>query len=91
MSYSKADQVLPIEIIELIQKYVDGQYIYIPRKENARREWGEKTQIRKELKERDHDIFADFQQGYAVSDLAKKYYLSEKSIQRIILKIKKLA
>lgn len=91
MSYSKADQILPIEIIKLIQKYVDGQYIYIPRKENSRREWGEKTQIRKELKERNQKIYADFLQGYAISDLAKTYYLSEKSIQRIILETKSLA
>jgi Mor family transcriptional regulator len=87
----KAEQILPIEIIELIQKYVDGQYIYIPRKENARREWGEKTKIRKELKERDQKIYTDFQLGYSVSNLATMYYLSEKSIQRIIQKIKNSA
>jgi len=38
MGYKKAELVLPIEIIELIQNYVDGEYIYIPRKDNERRE-----------------------------------------------------
>lgn len=28
MSYQKADKILPLELIELIQNYVDGEYIY---------------------------------------------------------------
>ncbi len=32
MGYIKAETVLPAEIIELIQQYVDGKNIYIPRK-----------------------------------------------------------
>jgi len=91
MSYIKADEILPNDIIKLIQKYIDGEYIYIPRKENSRREWGEKTQIRKELEERNQNIYADFEQGHTISDLAAKYYLSEKSIQRIIQKLKAIS
>lgn len=91
MGYRKAEQILPVEIIELIQNYVDGECIYIPRKENSRREWGEKTQIRKELQERNQMIYADYQQCYKMHELAVKYCLSEKSIQRIILKMKKAA
>ena len=43
MGYIRAEEVLPIEIIELIQKYVDGANIYIPRKQENRQEWGAKT------------------------------------------------
>lgn len=32
MKYIKAIDVLPQEIIEIIQNYVDGEYLYIPRK-----------------------------------------------------------
>lgn len=32
MKYVKAQDVLPEEIIEILQKYVDGKYLYIPRK-----------------------------------------------------------
>ena len=91
MSYIKAEQILPEEIIQLIQKYVDGECIYIPRKNNNRREWGEKTQIRKELQVRNQSIYADYQKGYSVTKLAEKYYLSEKSIQRIVQKEKVIA
>lgn len=88
MSYVKAEEVLPKDIIELIQHYVDGKNIYIPRKECNKREWGEKTSIRQELKERNLLIFNDYQEGCTTSELAKKYFLSEKSIQRIIYTLK---
>lgn len=37
MSYKKAKSLLPAELVELIQKYVDGEYIYIPRREEKKR------------------------------------------------------
>lgn len=89
MSYKRADHVLPSEIIKLIQNYIDGESIYIPRKDNNRRSWGEKTNIRNKLDQRNQQIYADYQRSYNVTELAKKYFLSEKSIQRIILKTKK--
>ena len=77
MSYKKAEHILPLEIIELIQNYVDGECIYIPRKKNQRKEWGNTTNIRQ-----------DYKNGLKTSQLAEKYFLSEKSIQRIIGKKK---
>ena len=40
MSYVNADDVLPKDLIEEIQKYVDGQLIYIPRKDENSLSWG---------------------------------------------------
>ncbi|MCQ1528869.1 CD3324 family protein [Lutispora saccharofermentans] len=91
MSYRKAEQILPIEVIELIQNYVDGECIYIPRKENTRKKWGEGTKIRQELHERNISIYEDYQNGLKTAELAEKYFLSEKSIQRIISKMKNAA
>lgn len=88
MGYRRAEQILPNEIIELIQNYVDGECIYIPRKENARRNWGENTNIRKELKERNLSIYLDYQGGMKETQIAEKYFLSIKSIQRIIGQMK---
>lgn len=88
MSYRRAEQILPNEIIELIQNYVDGECIYIPRKENSRKNWGENTSIREELKERNRNIFLDYQKGMKGTEIAGKYYLSLKSIQRIINQMK---
>lgn len=84
MGYVKAEEILPIEIIELIQQYVDGQNIYIPRKADSRASWGSGTEIRSELGVRNRRIYVDYTSGKRIPELAEIYYLSEKSIQRII-------
>ena len=84
MGYIRAEEILPVEIIELIQKYVDGTNIYIPRKQENKQEWGTKTSYKSELQSRNQMIYKDYLSGMAIHELAKKYYLSEKSIQRII-------
>jgi len=89
MGYKKAIQVLPGELLEMIQEYVDGEYLYIPRKEEAKRGWGSNTDIRRELKERNNCICRDYQSGCGIHELARAYYLSVKSIQRIIRQEKK--
>ena len=89
MSYIRAEEILPIEIIELIQQYVDGESIYIPRKSSHRQVWGTGTQIKQELLRRDRKIYEDYLVGSKTGELACKYYLSEKSIQRILRKMRK--
>lgn len=84
MGYIRAEEILPIEVIELIQQYVDGENIYIPRKAGCRQAWGTGTQIRQELLVRNQRIYEDSLAGSKISELACKYYLSEKSIQRIL-------
>lgn len=84
MGYRKAEEILPIEIIELIQQYVDGENIYIPRKAQSRQEWGKGTCIKQELSKRNQDICRDYFAGMRSVELAAKYFLSVKSIQRII-------
>ena len=84
MGYIKAEEILPVEVIQLIQQYVDGQNIYIPRKSENRLQWGSGTGIKKELHKRNQQIYNDYLAGDKVSVLAVRYYLSEKSIQRII-------
>ena len=88
MSYVKAVDVLPDEILAIIQNYVDGEYIYIPRKEDNKKSWGENTNSRKEIHMRNSKIYEDYKRGIKVKDLAEKYFLSDKSIQRIVLQKK---
>lgn len=89
MGYKRAEEILPKEIIELIQKYVDGESIYIPRKKDNRQEWGKTTQIKQRLIHRNTEIFKDYTNGCSVMQLSEKYFLSEKSIQRILREMKK--
>jgi Mor family transcriptional regulator len=88
MSYKKATHVLPHDLLLKIQQYIDGEFIYIPRAVNNKKEWGETTATRSELRERNNRIYADYLSGVKMEALAEKYYLSLKSIQRIIRQFK---
>ena len=86
MRYVKAQDVLPEEILNLLQNYVDGAYLYIPRKEGKQKAWGEKSGIKRNLKVRNEEIYkkypelADF--SLMFSELRKIY--NEKTIDEDI-------
>ena len=88
MSYIRADKILPKELLEAIQQYVDGQIIYIPRKE--KQEWGSGTSAKEFFRERNERIFQAWQKGISEDELSRRFSLSRKSIQRI-LRSQKLA
>ncbi|KMZ54140.1 CD3324 family protein [Dorea sp. D27] len=90
MRYRKADQILPPELLEKVQEYVDGTILYIPKTEEHRKNWGEGTDTRDELRSRNARIYSDYLTGESMKDLSSKYYLSLKSIQRIIGQEKKM-
>ncbi len=89
MSYIKAMDVLPKELVDQLQNYIDGECIYIPRKEGNKKAWGEKTDTRKVISLRNREICRRFQRGECVRLLAESYYLAPKSIQRILANAKK--
>ncbi len=84
MRYVRAQDVLPENILKIIQKYVDGEYLYIPRRNDKQKSWGEKSGIKKHLKIRNQMIYHHYIEGVSVARLAEQYYLSKKSIRRII-------
>ncbi|KAJ52663.1 Mor family transcriptional regulator [Clostridium tetanomorphum] len=84
MKYIKAQDVLPEEIVKIIQEYIDGEYLYIPRKNGNHKAWGEKSGIKSSLKVRNNEIYKKYIDGATINELTQEYYLSEKSIRRII-------
>ncbi|BDB00647.1 CD3324 family protein [Clostridium botulinum] len=84
MKYEKAQNILPDGIIEMIQNYIDGGYIYIPKKNENKKSWGENTETKRYLKARDKEIFNKYSLGASVKILAEEYFLTEGSIRRII-------
>ena len=82
MRYIRADEILPPELLEAVQKYIDGQLIYIPSKE--RQEWGSVTASRKYYCERNREIFLEWKAGASTEELSLRFSLSEKSVQRIL-------
>lgn len=77
-------KLLPKELVEQIQEYIEGQTIYIPKQQKKRCKWGEKTDTKSYLKRRDLEIYSSFKEGTSVMELSEKYFLTPKSIQRII-------
>ena len=65
MSYRKATDILPIEILQVIQEYVDGDYLYIPKKKENIKEWGTNTKLKsiqcKEIKKSLKNMYKDIQ------------------------------
>ena len=82
MSYIKAENVLPQELIDAIQQYVDGKMIYIPCKE--KQEWGSLSSAKVFFRERNEKIYEAYKGGMGSCELARSFSLSEKSIQRIL-------
>ncbi len=82
MSYIKADRVLPKELIEAIQHYIDGKSIYIPSKQ--KQAWGNGTSAKAFFQDRNQRIYDAWQSGASQKELSLRFALSEKSIQRIL-------
>ena len=84
MGYKKAKDILPQSLLENIQDYIDGEYIYIPRKDVNRKSWGEVTKSKEIVKQRNQEISQKNKAGLSLESLAEEYFLSYKSIQRIV-------
>jgi Mor family transcriptional regulator len=84
MGYKNANSVLPDSLICAIQQYIDGEYVYIPRKETQRQTWGTNTGIKQKLFARNKEIIAKRQAGTSVVTLAEEYFLSAKAIYKIV-------
>lgn len=70
MSYKNTIDLLPKELIEQIQEYVDGKVIYIPKKQENKKHWGENTDTKQLLAIRNWQIYADFENGITIPQLA---------------------
>lgn len=86
MKYINANQLLPQELVEQIQEYVQGEYIYIPIKDKRTKESA--TDYKIELEKRDAHIYTKYLEGVSNRQLSQIYNLSESSIRRIIIKKK---
>lgn len=84
MSYIKAHSVLPQELIDAIQAYIEGEYIYIPRKSDSKRSWGQCNGARGDFEERNLEIYKLYKDGYTYFQLSQKFFLAEKTIRKII-------
>ncbi|MCL1859869.1 MAG: CD3324 family protein [Oscillospiraceae bacterium] len=86
--YLKAESLFPKDLLAEIQKYAQGELIYIPKPKESREKWGYYTGSRNVIEERNTEICRHFQNGMTIGNLAAKYFLSVESIKRIVYKSK---
>jgi len=87
LSYIKANDLLPQELVREIQKYIQGTQIYIPRCNEKKLGWGQKNGTREKLKTRNKQIRLLKESGCTTTDLAEKFYLSRDSIRKILSRL----
>ncbi|MFC7686027.1 CD3324 family protein [Ureibacillus sp. GCM10028918] len=86
MRYVNAHEVLPEELLMEIQKYVQGDLIYIPKTQKERIQWGALSGERQRLQKRNEQIKRHYQNGVTLGQLAEQYHLSIETIKKIIYK-----
>ncbi|MFD1851433.1 CD3324 family protein [Oceanobacillus bengalensis] len=89
MQYKNAKEVLPPSLLKEMQKYIQGDLIYIPKAKEKRAGWGEMSGSRALLAERNERIFQLYSDGQSMEELEHTFHLSIDSIRKIIYKIRK--
>jgi len=84
--YRNATDIFPDELLKEIQKYSEGELIYVPRAEE-RKQWGSNSGARSYYIERNAQIRKKHEQeGMKIGELASEYSLSTDTIRRILYK-----
>lgn len=89
MKYKNAKNILPKELLEKVQEYIQGDVIYIPTEENRKIAWGQKNGTKQAIYVRNTSIFTLYKDGHSIDEIVNIYNLSESSIRKIISKVKK--
>ncbi|MCA1058943.1 hypothetical protein LCL96_08350 [Rossellomorea aquimaris] len=84
MKYVKAESVLPQSLLSEIQKYVQGETLYIPKEKEKHQKWGSLSGSRRVIDQRNKAIKAAFSNGTTIPELAEEYYLSIETIKKIV-------
>lgn len=87
MKYKNAVTVLPTKLIEEIQKYIQGEFLYIPKKDKQTHR--AVTEYKIELEKRNNRIYKMHLEGMSNEHLARNFNLAQSSIRRILIEQRK--
>ena len=80
----------PEGLLKQIQRYVSGETIYVPAREE-KKAWGETSGYQQYIRERNREIRQGFEQGKTIDQFMDRYALSYDSIKRIVYSRKEIA
>ncbi len=83
MKYKNAAEILPPELLQEVQCYIEGELLYIPRSD-SKQEWGAVSGSKKFYLERNYQIKELFHNGKSVEELAVKFGVSNSTIKKIV-------
>lgn len=86
MGYKNGKDILPAELLAELQKYIQGELIYVPKEDCSRTGWGENNGTRCAIEQRNNEIYLFYQEGWHIKKLMNTYHLSEDSIRKIVSK-----
>ncbi len=84
MKQIKAQSIFPEDLLKEIQKHVQGELVYIPKVEGARKKWGENSGYKETLSNRNDGIRRRFRDGATINELVEIYFLSYDTIKKIV-------
>lgn len=84
MKYVNAESIFPVELLNEIQKYVNGEMVYVPISKESRKKWGENSGSKIYLNDRNHEIRQLFLDGIKIDQLSVRFFLSRDSIKKIV-------
>ncbi len=84
MKHLNAGALLPEALVKELQSYVQGAYLYVPTDRARRKEWGEVSGYRQELRRRNRAIVEAYRHGASMDALAEAHGLSVSAIRKII-------
>jgi Mor family transcriptional regulator len=89
LRYKNGKEILPAELLKELQKYIQGELIYIPTLETERKGWGENNGTRDSIRKRNMEIYRLYKEGFTVEELVSRFNLSEDSIRKVICRVNK--
>lgn len=84
MKYKNASEVLPKEILLMVQQYVQGKHLYVPIPEEEKSAWGEQNGTKEKYIEHNKAIKSDYYDGHDLINLSEKYCLTVETLKKII-------
>ncbi|MEW9080608.1 CD3324 family protein [Terrisporobacter glycolicus] len=84
MKYINATEVLPLDLLSEIQKYIASEILYIPQPEGIKNPWGSRSGTRQEIINTNKQIKLEKEDGRSIDELMIKYNLSYDTIKKIV-------
>lgn len=85
MKYVNASDILPDKLLREIQKYTQGEALYIPLV-SERKKWGEGSGARSYYEQRNEEIRRKYAEHVPIETLAAEYCLAMETIRKIVYK-----